>query len=66
MKKNMGKTDKLIRIIIALIVGVLIYTEVLQGTMAIIGLVVSAIFVLTSLISFCPLYSIFGIKTCKN
>jgi hypothetical protein len=66
MKKNMGTTDKLIRIVIALILGVLYYTETITGTLALVGLGLAGIFVLTSLISFCPLYLPFGITTCKK
>jgi hypothetical protein len=66
MKKNMGTTDKLIRIVIALILGVLYYTETITGTLALVGLSLAGIFVLTSLISFCPLYLPFGITTCKK
>ncbi|MGB5555273.1 MAG: DUF2892 domain-containing protein [Flavobacteriaceae bacterium] len=66
MKKNMGKNDKLIRLALAVVAGLLVYFEVLQGTLAYILLAVAAIFVLTSLINFCPLYSIFGMNTCKT
>jgi hypothetical protein len=66
MKKNMGTTDKLLRIVIALILGVLYYTEIITGTLALVGLGLAGIFVLTSLISFCPLYLPFGITTCKK
>ncbi len=66
MKKNMGTTDKLLRIVIALILGVLYYTEIITGTLALVGLGLAVIFVLTSLISFCPLYLPFGITTCKK
>ncbi len=65
MKKNMGITDKGIRISIALVLAILSFTNVITGTLAILALVAAAIFVLTSLISFCPLYTILGIKTCK-
>lgn len=65
MKKNMGNQDKLIRTIIAIIFAVLYFTGIVGGTIGIILMVVSAIFLLTSLISFCPLYRIFGIQTCK-
>jgi len=64
MKKNMGNTDKAIRIIIAIVLTILYFTGVIEGTLGIILMVVSSIFVLTSLIGFCPLYTIFGIKTC--
>ncbi|MDI9873981.1 YgaP family membrane protein [Flectobacillus rivi] len=66
MKKNMGSTDKLIRIIIAIIVAVLYFTGTLTGTVGIISVVIAGVFVLTSLISFCPLYTLLGISTCKK
>ncbi|MBM1106567.1 DUF2892 domain-containing protein [Aurantibacter crassamenti] len=65
MKKNMGFQDKLIRIIIAAIVGVLYYLGIISGTLGIVMLVLAGIFVLTSFVSFCPLYTLFGISTCK-
>jgi uncharacterized membrane protein YtjA (UPF0391 family) len=64
MKKNMGTADRVIRTIIAIIVGVLYFTGTVSGTVGIILLALAVIFVLTSLISFCPLYAPFGIKTC--
>ena len=66
MKKNMGSTDKIIRIIVAIIIGVLYYTNVISGTVAIVLGAFALIFVLTSFISFCPLYVLLGINTCKN
>ena len=66
MKKNMGTTDKLIRLTIAIVLIVLYWRQVLTDTWGIIALVVALVFTLTSLISFCPLYAIFGIKTCKK
>ena len=66
MKKNMGSTDKLIRVIIAIIVAVLYVTGTLTGTIGIIALAIAGVFVLTSLVSFCPLYTILGISTCKK
>jgi hypothetical protein len=66
MKKNMGLADKIIRILIAAVVVVLYFTNVLSGTLAIILLILSGIFILTSLISFCPLYLPFGINTGKK
>jgi hypothetical protein len=64
MKKNMGTADKVIRVILAIIVGVLYFTGTVSGTVGIVLLVLAGIFVLTSLVSFCPLYAPFGIKTC--
>lgn len=66
MKKNMGSTDKIVRIIAAMVIGTLFYTGVISGTLGIVLLALAAVFVLTSLISFCPLYLPFGIRTCKT
>ncbi|MDC6406217.1 MULTISPECIES: YgaP family membrane protein [Maribacter] len=66
MKKNMGSADKTIRIIIALAVFALYYFNVIGGTLAYVLMALAAIFVLTSLVSFCPLYTLFGISTCKT
>lgn len=66
MKKNMGTADKIIRLIIATLVAVLFFTNVISGTLGIVLLVLAAVFVLTSLISVCPLYSVFGIATCPK
>ena len=63
MKKNMGTIDRIIRIVAALVVIVLYLTNVISGTLAIILLAFAAIFILTSFISFCPLYLPFGCNT---
>jgi hypothetical protein len=63
MKANMGTTDKIIRITVAAIVAVLYFTKVITGIPGIILLVFAAVFVLTSLVSFCPLYPILGMNT---
>lgn len=66
MKTNMGGIDKIIRVIIALFIGILIMADVVSGTLAIVLGIVAVILVLTSLIGFCGLYAVFGIKTCKR
>ena len=66
MKKNMGNTDKIIRILVALVIILLYFTHQISGMLAIVGLILSGIFILTSFISFCPLYLPFGINTCKK
>jgi hypothetical protein len=66
MKKNMGSMDRLIRVIIAILLGSLYFTNVITGALGIVLISLSIIFVLTSLIGFCPLYTLFGIKTCKK
>jgi len=65
MKKNMGSTDKVIRLIIAVIVNALYFTGTISGILGIVLLVLSGVFILTSFISFCPLYILFGINTCS-
>lgn len=62
----MGTIDRAIRVIIALVVLGLFFGKVISGTLAIVLLALSAVFVLTSLISFCPLYLPFGINTCTK
>lgn len=61
----MGSADKIIRILIAVVIGVLFYTGTISGTLGTILLILAGVFVLTSLVSFCPLYAPFGISTCK-
>lgn len=66
MKKNMGTIDKTIRTVIAAVIAILFMTKVITGTLAIILIAFAAIFLLTSFISFCPLYLPFGINTGKK
>jgi hypothetical protein len=66
MKPNMGTIDKILRITLAVVAVVLYFTNVVTGTLGIIVLVVAAMLVLTSLISFCPLYPVLGINTGKK
>jgi len=65
MKKNVGTVDKIIRILIAVVIGILYFTGTITGTLAIILGILAILFVLTSLISFCGIYAIFGCSTCK-
>ncbi|MCO6476858.1 MAG: DUF2892 domain-containing protein [Phaeodactylibacter sp.] len=64
MKKNMGTADRAARVIIAVIIAALFFTGVISGTVGIVLLVLAGVFVLTSLVSFCPLYLPFGLSTC--
>lgn len=61
----MGGLDKVIRVILALVAGLLVYFEVVEGALAYILLTIVGIFVITSLVGFCPLYGIFGINSCR-
>ena len=66
MKANMGSLDKAIRIVLAIVFAMLYITKMVEGTAGIILLAIGAVFLLTSVISFCPLYSIFGFNTGKK
>lgn len=66
MKKNMGTIDKVIRILIAVVIAILFFAHVITGVLGIVLLALAVIFVLTSLISFCPLYIPFGLNTGKK
>jgi len=63
MKANMGTIDRAIRVLIAVVVVALYYGNVISGVVAIVLLAFAGVFLLTSLISFCPLYKPFGIST---
>jgi hypothetical protein len=62
----MGSIDKLIRLFAAIVITVLYYMGILTGTLGIISLVIALILTITSLVSFCPLYYLLGIKTCNR
>lgn len=66
MITNMGKLDRIIRLIIAFIIIGLYFTDIISGTFGVVLLVVSGIFVFTSSVGFCPLYALFKITTCKK
>jgi len=64
MKKNVGTTDKVIRIIIAVVAAGLIITQTLTGIWAIVVGIVGAAMLVTSLTGVCGLYKVFGMSTC--
>lgn len=66
MKKNMGGADRIIRAIIAVVIAALFFTDVITGTLGIVLMVLAAVFLLTSFISFCPLYLPFGLSTLRK
>lgn len=66
MKPNMGTTDRIIRAVLAIILAVLYFSGTVTGTLGIILLVLAGVFLLTSLISFCPLYAPFKFSTRKS
>jgi hypothetical protein len=63
MKPNVGTIDKIIRIVLAALAVILYFTNVISGTLGISMLVLAAILVLTSLVSFCPIWAVFGVNT---
>ena len=64
MKKNMGSIDRILRILIAAVIGFLYYNGTLTGTTGIVALVLAVVFTLTSLMGSCPLYQMVGLSTC--
>ncbi len=64
MKKNLGTADKIIRVIIAAAAAVLYFTNIVTGTFGIVLLTIGGVLLLTSLVSFCPLYAMVGLSTC--
>jgi hypothetical protein len=65
MKKNMGTADRIIRLLLAAVFAYLYFGGIVTGTFGIVLAVLGGVFVLTTLVSFCPLYAIFGISTCQ-
>ena len=65
MKKNISTTDRIVRIVLAAILGGLYFTGTVTGTAGIILLVLAVIALGTALINFCPAYALLGISTCK-
>jgi hypothetical protein len=66
MKKNMGNVDRVIRLIAAAVIAILYFSNIISGTVGLVLLIFAGVFVLTSFISFCPLYAPLGISTCKT
>jgi uncharacterized membrane protein len=66
MKDNVGKADKIIRLILGVVLLVLFYAEIVSGYLAYGALILAVVFVLTSMVSFCPLYRLFRINSIKR
>jgi len=65
MKKNMGSLDRIIRVVLSVVFLALFWTETVTGLFGYVLATLGVVFLLTSLVSFCPLYTIVGLKTCK-
>jgi hypothetical protein len=66
MKANMGSADRIIRIVLAIVIGILYFTNTITGLLGTLLLIVAVAFLLTSLISWCPFYMPFKINTAKK
>jgi hypothetical protein len=66
MKANMGTTDRIVRVTVAAVIAGLFFSNVISGTLGYVLLALAGVFVLTSVISFCPLYVPFGLSTCPK
>ena len=66
MKQNMGNIDRIARVIIAGILAYLYFSGTVTGTLGIVLVVLGGVFVLTSLVGFCPLYTLVGLNTCPR
>ncbi len=65
LNKNMNSVDQIVRLVIAVVLGVLYFTGVISGTLGLVGLIVAVVFVLTSVFSWCPIYAVLGLSTRK-
>jgi hypothetical protein len=66
MKPNMGTVDRIIRVLIAAVFAYLYFSGTVTGTLGLVLVILGGVFVLTSLISFCPLYTLVGLNTCPR
>lgn len=66
MNKNMGSTDRAIRLSLAAVLVLLYFFDFVSGSLGIAALGVAVVLLLTSLVSFCPLYFLLGLTTCKT
>lgn len=66
MKPNMGSKDRMIRLVLAAALLILHFTGMITGTLGWVTLIVAAIFILTSFVRFCPIYTLVGANTCEK
>lgn len=66
MKKNIGKTDKMIRLLAAVILAVVVIMEIIPAPFNYVAFGLSAILLLTSTLNFCPIYGLLGKSTCET
>lgn len=66
MKANMGTADRIIRMLLAAVFAYLYFSGTVTGTLGLVLVILGGVFLLTSIVSFCPLYTIVGINTCPK
>jgi hypothetical protein len=66
MKKNMGNVDRILRVLVSVVLVALYFGGIIEGTLGIVLIAAAAIFTLTSLVSFCPIYTLIGVSTCPT
>ncbi len=66
MKNNMGSSDRLIRPTIAIVILALFFTGIIQGILGVVLMALAAIFIVTAILGYCPLYSLLGVNTCTS
>ena len=66
MKKNMGSIDRSVRILLGAVFAYLYFGGIVTGTWGLVLVILGAVFVLTSVVGFCPLYAAVGINTCAT
>ncbi|MBX2961054.1 MAG: DUF2892 domain-containing protein [Cyclobacteriaceae bacterium] len=66
MKKNMGNADRSIRIVLAIVFAALYFSGTVTGTLGLVLVILGGVFVLTSVVGFCPLYTLVGLNTCPK
>jgi hypothetical protein len=66
MKQNMGGADRIIRILLAAVLAYLYFSGTVTGTLGLVLVVLGGVFLLTSLVGFCPLYTLIGLNTCPR
>jgi len=64
MKKNVGSTDKIIRIVLAIVLGVLFFTKTVTGGLGIALLIAAVVLLATAFMNFCPVFAMFGTSSC--
>ena len=66
MKSNMSSVDRILRVVVALVVAALYFTNQISGLAMIVMGIVGGIFLLTSSVAFCPLYALLGLSSKKR